>query len=316
MREKPRSFEDDTPTVELPAVTAPLPPVRPAPRQQQAPAQPPSTQMQPRVGSWATPTEVDAVAIPVSEGRAPGPPAESEKERLRREMNAYRMAFWERRFVACVRWLYSRARMAVYITAIVVLPGLLFPPIRGYLNWVMVANLALVGFVVVSLVAGEVTSRKPQWPCMFGALFRLLLVGGFAIACGYVSEADPWKETFASLLGFAKPVWLQIQAFLDYAALDHAIFMWLGVLLAHRSLRTLAEGGKIHLEGTSRFGARPGWTLKDYYIGPDPRKQQGRADAPSVLAYRKTAFHFYLGRFWVLLNSVYIIVLMFLIASA
>ena len=144
------------------AVMAPLPPVRPAPRQQQAPAQPPSTQMQPRVGSWATPTEVDAVAIPVSEGRAPGPPAESEKERLRREMNAYRMAFWERRFVACVRWLYSRARMAVYITAIVVLPGLLFPPIKGYLNWVMVANLALVGFVVVSLVAGEVTSRKPQ----------------------------------------------------------------------------------------------------------------------------------------------------------
>ena len=59
--------------------------------------------MQPRVGSWATPTEVDAVAIPVSEGRAPGPPAESEKERLRREMNAYRMAFWERRFVACMR---------------------------------------------------------------------------------------------------------------------------------------------------------------------------------------------------------------------
>ena len=198
MRENPRSFEDDTPTVELPAVTAPLPPVQPFPAQQQrVPAQPPTTRVQPRVSSWATPTEVDAVAIPVSEGRAPGPPGESDKERRRREMNEYRLAVWERRFVACVRWLYSRARTAVYITAVVVLPGLLLPPIRGYLNWVMVANLALVGFVAVSLVAGEVTSRRPQWSCMLGALFRLLLVGGFAIACGYVSEADPWKETLA-----------------------------------------------------------------------------------------------------------------------
>lgn len=316
MRENPRSFEDDTPTVELPAVTAPLPPVQPAPVRQQAPAQPPPTQMQPRVGSWATPTEVDAVAIPVSDRRAPGPPAESEKERLRREMNECRLAVWERRFVACVRWLYARARMAVYITAVVVLPGLLFPPVKAYLNWVMVANLALVGFVAVSLVAGEVTSRKPQWPCMFGALFRLLLVGGFAIACGYVSDADPWKETFASLLSFARPVWLQIQTFLDYASLDHAVFMWLGVLLAHRSLRTLAEGGRIHLEGMSRFGARPGWGLKDYYIGPDPRRQQGRVDAPGVFAYRRAAFRFYLGRFWVLLSSVYVVVLIFLIASA
>ncbi|WP_130873786.1 hypothetical protein [[Pseudopropionibacterium] massiliense] len=316
MRENPRSFEDDTPTVELPAITTPLPPVRPPLVRQQVPASPPQTQVQPRVGSWGTPTEVDAVAIPVSEGRTPGPPVESEKERLRREMNEYRLAVWERRFVACVRWLYSRVRMAVHITAVVVLPGLLFPPVKGYLTWVMVANLALVGFVAVSLVAGEVTSRKPQWPCMFGALFRLLLVGGFAIACGYVSEADPWKETFASLLGFARPVWLQIQAFLDYASLDHAVFMWLGVLLAHRSLRTLAEGGRIHLEGTSRFGTRPGWSLKDYYIGPDPRKQQGRVEAPGVFAYRRAVFRFYLGRFWVLLNSVYVLVLMFLIASA
>jgi len=316
LRENPRSFEDDTPTVELPAITTPLPPVRPPLVRQQVPASPPQTQVQPRVGSWGTPTEVDAVAIPVSEGRTPGPPVESEKERLRREMNEYRLAVWERRFVACVRWLYSRVRMAVHITAVVVLPGLLFPPVKGYLTWVMVANLALVGFVAVSLVAGEVTSRKPQWPCMFGALFRLLLVGGFAIACGYVSEADPWKETFASLLGFARPVWLQIQAFLDYASLDHAVFMWLGVLLAHRSLRTLAEGGRIHLEGTSRFGTRPGWSLKDYYIGPDPRKQQGRVEAPGVFAYRRAVFRFYLGRFWVLLNSVYVLVLMFLIASA
>ncbi len=316
MRENPRSFEDDTPTVELPAITTPLPPVRPPLVRQQVPASPPQTQVQPRVGSWGTPTEVDAVAIPVSEGRTPGPPVESEKERLRREMNEYRLAVWDRRFVACVRWLYSRVRMAVHITAVVVLPGLLFPPVKGYLTWVMVANLALVGFVAVSLVAGEVTSRKPQWPCMFGALFRLLLVGGFAIACGYVSEADPWKETFASLLGFARPVWLQIQAFLDYASLDHAVFMWLGVLLAHRSLRTLAEGGRIHLEGTSRFGTRPGWSLKDYYIGPDPRKQQGRVEAPGVFAYRRAVFRFYLGRFWVLLNSVYVLVLMFLIASA
>ena len=268
------------------------------------------------MSSWATPTEVDAVAIPVSEGRAPGPPVESDKERRRREMNEYRLAVWERRFVACVRWLYSRARTVVYITAVVVLPGLLLPPIRGYLNWVMVANLALVGFVAVSLVAGEVTSRRPQWSCMLGALFRLLLVGGFAIACGYVSEADPWKETLASLLGFARPVWLQIQALLDYASLDHAVFMWLGVLLAHRSLGILAEGGRIHLEGTSRFGARPGWSLKDYYIGPDPRKQQGWADAPAIFAYRRAMLRFYLGRFWVLLNSVYIIVLIFLIASA
>ena len=310
MRDNPRSFEDDTPTVELPAVTTPLPPVRPSP------AQAPPTQVQPRVEPWATPTEVDAVAIPVSEGRAPGPPVESDKERRRREMNEYRLAVWERRFVACVRWLYSRVRAAVYITAVAVLPGLLFLPIRGYLNWVMIANLALVGFVAVSLVAGEVTSRRPQWSCMLGALFRLLLVGGFAIACGYVSEADPWKETLASLLGFARPVWLQVQALLDYASLDHAVFMWLGVLLAHRSLGILAEGGRIHLEGTSRFGARPGWSLKDYYIGPDPRTQQGWADASVIFAYRRAMLRFYLGRFWVLLNSVYIIVLIFLIASA
>ena len=303
MRDDPLAFEDDTPTVELPAITVPMAPVQPATAPQQ---------------TWrVTPTEVDAMAS-VSSPAQPSAAvaAESERERRRRELNQYRRQVWDRRFVAWVRWLYSRVRTAVYITVVLMLPGLLFRPIRGYLDWVMIANLGLVGVVAVSLVAGEVTSRQPQWSCMFGALFRLLMVGGFAIACGYVSEADPWKETFASLLGFAKPVWLQIQAFLDYAALDHAIFMWLGVLLAHRSLRTLAEGGKIHLEGTSRFGARPGWTLKDYYIGPDPRKQQGRADAPSVLAYRKTAFHFYLGRFWVLLNSVYIIVLMFLIASA
>lgn len=316
MREKPRSFEDDTPTVELPAVTAPLPPAQPYPAQQRVPAQPPPTQLQQRVGAWGTPTEVDAVAIPVSEGRTPGPPVESEKERLRREMNAYRMAFWERRFVACVRWLYSRIRMVVYITAVVVLPGLLFPSIRGYLNWVMIANLALVGFVAVSLVAGEVTSRRPQWSCMLGALSRLLLVGGFAIACGYVSEADPWKETFALLLNFARPVWLQIQSFLDYASLDHAVFMWLGVLLVHRSLGTLSEDGRIHLEGMSRFGTRPGWSMKNHYIGPDPREQQGRVDAPVIFAYRRAAIRFYLGRFWVLLNSIYVLVLMFLIASA
>ena len=305
LRDNPRSFEDDTPTVELPAITTPLPP-----------AQAPPTQMQPRVGSWATPTEVDAMAIPVSEGRASRPLVESDKERRRREMNEYRLAVWERRFVACVRWLYSRVRASVYITAVAVLPGLLFPPIKGYLNWVMVANLVLVGFVAVSLVAGEVTSQRPQWSCMLGALFRMLLVGGFAIACVHVSEADTWKETFSSLLGFAKPVWLQIQAWLDYASLDHAVFMWLGVLLAHRSLGILAEGGRINLEGTSRFGARPGWSLKDYYIGPDPRAQQGWVDAPVIFAYRRAKLRFYLGRFWVLLNSVYIIVLMFLIASA
>lgn len=105
---------------------------------------------------------------------------------------------------------------------------------------------------------------------MFGALFRLLLVGSFAIACGYVNEAGPWKETFALLLGFTKPAWLQTQTFLDYATFDRVIFTWLGVLPAHHSLRTLAEGGKIHLGDTSRFGAKPGWTLKDCYIGPGP----------------------------------------------
>ena len=39
-------------------------------------------------------------------------------------------------------------------------------------------------------------------------------------------------------------------------------------------------------------------------------------DAPVIFAYRRAKLRFYLGRFWVLLNSVYIIVLMFLIASA
>lgn len=92
--------------------------------------------------------------------------------------------------------------------------------------------------------------------------------------------------------------------------------MWLGVLLAHRSFRILAEGGKTHLEGTSRFGTRPGWALKNCYIGPDPRRQQGRADAPSVLVYHKMTSYFYPGRSWVLLSSIYIIVLMSLIAPA
>lgn len=105
---------------------------------------------------------------------------------------------------------------------------------------------------------------------MFGTLFRLLLVGGFTIICGYVSEADPQKGTFVSLLGFTKPVWPQIQAFLDCAVLDHATFTWLGVLPIHRSLRILAEDGKIHLKGTSRFGTRPDWTLRGYCISSDP----------------------------------------------
>ena len=92
--------------------------------------------------------------------------------------------------------------------------------------------------------------------------------------------------------------------------------MWLGMLLAHRSLRTLAEGRRIHLEGMSRFGTRPGWGLKDYYIGPNPRRQQGRVDAPGVFAYHQATFRFYLSRFWMLLSSVYVVVLIFLIASA
>lgn len=57
-----------------------------------------------------------------------------------------------------VRWLYPWARIVVYIIAIAMLPELLFPPARGYLNWVMIANLALVDFVMAPLVAGEVTS--------------------------------------------------------------------------------------------------------------------------------------------------------------
>jgi membrane protein len=316
LRENPRSFEDDTPTVELPAITAPLPPVHQAPSQQQVPAQPAPVPPQPRAGSWATPTEVDAVAVPISERRHPEPPAESDKERRRREMNQYRMSVWDRRFVACVRWLYARIGMAVYLTALVVLPGLLFPPVKAYLNWVMIANLTVVGFLAVSLVAGEVTSRAPQWSSMVGALSRMLVVGGFAIGCGYVSDADPWKEMLAPPLRALGPFGLQILSFLDYASLDHAIFMGLGLLLAHRSLRKLTQGGRVQLEGTSRFGTRPGWSLKAYYAGPDPRAQQGWADAPSIFAYRRKVARFYVSRFWVLLNSAYIIFLMFVIASA
>ena len=200
------------------------------------------------------------MAIPVSEGRASRPLVESDKERRRREMNEYRLAVWERRFVACVRWLYSRVRAAVYITAVAVLPGLLFPPIKGYLNWVMVANLVLVGFVAVSLVAGEVTSQRPQWSCMLGALFRMLLVGGFAIACVHVSEADPWKETFSSLLGFAKPVWLQIQAFLAWRAAGSSKPWNSGRRGAHqsgghvsfRSQAGLESEGLLHRTGSAR----------------------------------------------------------------
>lgn len=102
------------------------------------------------------------MAVPVSGGRTPGSPAESGKERLRCEMSACRMAFWECKFVTYVHRLYSWARMAVYIATIATLPGLLFPSTRGYLNWMMIANLVLVGSVVASLVAGEVASRGPQ----------------------------------------------------------------------------------------------------------------------------------------------------------
>lgn len=298
MRDDPLAFEDDTPTVELPAITVPMAPVQPATAPQQ---------------TWrVTPTEVDAMAS-VSSPAQPSAAvaAESERERRRRELNQYRRQVWDRRFVAWVRWLYSRVRTAVYITVVLMLPGLLFRPIRGYLDWVMIANLGLVGVVAVSLVAGEVTSRQPQWSCMFGALFRLLMVGGFAIACSYVSDADPWKAVVGPLLRFAGSWGLQI-----LTLVDHAVVMVLGALLARGSLRSLAEGGKIHLEGMSRFGTRPGWTLKAQSIGTDPREQPGWATAPSIFAYRRALFRFYLGQVRVLITCVYVSFLMFVIASA
>jgi lipoprotein len=156
-----------------------------------------------------------------------------------------------------------------------------------------------------------VTSRQPQWSCMFGALFRLLMVGGFAIACSYVSDADPWKAVVGPLLRFAGSWGLQI-----LTLVDHAVVMVLGALLARGSLRSLAEGGKIHLEGMSRFGTRPGWTLKAQFIGADPREQPGWATAPSIFAYRRALFRFYLGQVRVLITCVYVTFLMFVIASA
>ena len=292
---RPAVDEDDIPTEEIPGL-----PILPEAVAPDAPRHP----LTPVLGEPA-PQQTRQFAVPQPE--QPEPVA----LRRRREMRAYRVALWQVWFIRLVRLLWRLQLPVALLTPVVVVLHQWVLSGHDLLGWAFRVNVILWLTVLPALVLGEVTTTRPRWVSLAGCLLRSTTIALAGVAFAHASPTSWLPGRIGEQLSLPWGIDLPVDP-----VVGRTVVMALGLLLLLPFLLTLAQGARLHLDSTTRFGLPQQPSFRMAQVGQDPWTL-GIPTTPLVISqYRRRVARFYVDRVFMTAWWVFCLAVMVAVATA
>ncbi|MDO5083472.1 MAG: hypothetical protein Q4D89_08730 [Arachnia propionica] len=287
--------QDDIPTEEIPGL--PILPEATAPGAPQHPLTPVLGEPGPR---------------PTVQFEAPQPMSpEPVAVRRRREMQAYRAGLWRVWFVRMVRFLNRLQLPAALLAPVVVVLHQWVLTGHDLQGWAFRVNAILWLVVVCLLVAGEVTTTGPRWVSLVGAALRSTTIALAGLAFSHVNATSWLPGRIGTELSLPWGVDVPVEP-----VVGRTVVMALGLVLLLPFLLTIAQGMRLHLDSTTRFGLPHQPSFKLLQVGQDPWSL-GIPTTPLVISqYRRRVARFYFGRVVMTLWWLFALAVMVTVATA